>query len=983
MLSVLHGPFHPELEEAFLAQLRELKRGRPLAPVTVVTPSRRLSRHLAARVAEAFPAGFAAIRFHNLFSFARAIWDERPEPDVHFVWDALLLERVLIDLIQREFAGRPYLARALRMPGTARAILGAIKELRDAAVDPADALEAMKEGVLTGGEESVKLSELLSLHYHYSKELRKRKWRDRADIVVRATEIAAESPLLASQAGILYYGFYELVQTQLDLFKAVSAKFPVTAFYPYEDEPEYAFSRDFFQNVLGGEKRALPSDAPPLRGRVISASGMRDEVWGAAKEILRLRDEGIPFEEIGVVARTLDPYVELVESVFRQNCIPFTSSARRKLSLARELTLLSLADEDFPRDKVVDVFEGPDVPLWDLVTRALGIAGGRDEWEKRLLPWDRREFVVEQRGHPELRTLRVPAEKMSELVDVVRRLLADATGPESGSWKEHAAWARRLIGDRPELQQFAALDGVVAAPTGKDFREALREHLRDAKRPAGVENIRGVQVLDAMAARGLGFRAVVILGMNDRVWPRFILEDPFIPEGARQQMRFRLGNYLPLKLAGYDEEKLLFTMVTGAARDELVLFWQRSDAKGRVQVRSPFIEGWQSRSIPRRPLLKLKECRLEGLTLKEASVRSILLSPQARDRGLAAVGAFGWDAEAYRASSAYLRAIEVERAPGVRDGVVGALEPYWRALTQRGISPTSLETFSECPFRYYAQKVLELDPLEEPEAEMELSARETGTFYHLFLERFYRNYQGRPLPETLEAARDAFERTFRETCRDHEAKRTFRYAVLWEVERERLRGVLEAYVSHDLANREAFVPAFLEEPVEGTLDVPLGRHAGVRFMGYVDRLDVHPSGAFRVLDYKRAGTERYKWSMEKGILDSARYFQPPIYFLLAERLLRSKDMHPVRDASSSGYVFLEDLARGEGRTELWLKGSFWEREAEFARLLERHLDAIADGVFHIREGDHCRNCEFSVACRRKHQPTRWRALRAARKDEKA
>jgi len=59
---------------------------------------------------------------------------------------------------------------------------------------------------------------------------------------------------------------------------------------------------------------------------------------------------------------------------------------------------------------------------------------------------------------------------------------------------------------------------------------------------------------------------------------------------VRRQLKFRLGNNLPLKLAGYEEERLLFTLACESAREELMIVWQRSDEKGRVQVRSPFVE---------------------------------------------------------------------------------------------------------------------------------------------------------------------------------------------------------------------------------------------------------------------------------------------------------------------------------------------------------------------------------------------------------
>jgi len=54
-------------------------------------------------------------------------------------------------------------------------------------------------------------------------------------------------------------------------------------------------------------------------------------VWAAAKKILEWRGEGVPFEDMGVVARNLEPFVGALDAVFRDNRIPFSSSARRPI----------------------------------------------------------------------------------------------------------------------------------------------------------------------------------------------------------------------------------------------------------------------------------------------------------------------------------------------------------------------------------------------------------------------------------------------------------------------------------------------------------------------------------------------------------------------------------------------------------------------------------------------------------------------------
>ena len=99
---------------------------------------------------------------------------------------------------------------------------------------------------------------------------------------------------------------------------------------------------------------------PPGREiRFFNASGRRDEVWYAAKEILKLVEkEGYRFRDIAVVARSLDEYGPVVKEVFGENAVPFVSSCQVSLNryplvkVIREL--ISLPDSKFLWSAVMD-----------------------------------------------------------------------------------------------------------------------------------------------------------------------------------------------------------------------------------------------------------------------------------------------------------------------------------------------------------------------------------------------------------------------------------------------------------------------------------------------------------------------------------------------------------------------------------------------------------------------------------------------------
>ena len=64
-----------------------------------------------------------------------------------------------------------------------------------------------------------------------------------------------------------------------------------------------------------------------------------------------------------------------------------------------------------------------------------------------------------------------------------------------------------------------------------------------------------------MAARGVAFRALYVLNLNEKVFPRHIREDAFLRDRTRRFFEVDLGFKIQEKLAGYDEEKLLFTLL--------------------------------------------------------------------------------------------------------------------------------------------------------------------------------------------------------------------------------------------------------------------------------------------------------------------------------------------------------------------------------------------------------------------------------------
>ncbi len=965
VMDLVTGPFRPSLEQAFKETFGRLRGRDPLAPLAVVAPSKRVADRLKELALEAIPDGFAAVRFHNLFSFARAIYEEAFPPAAGFrlLLDPLVPRRLLGAILRRHFKEERYLSRAAIDPG---ALLAVIDELKSAAVKPDHALKALAFEDL-GWEDAPKLAELLSLYKRASEELQRRKIHLRADVVRLAADAAPRSALLGSFAHVLYYGFYDLDQNQLDLLREVRRRVPVTLFFPYEESPQHAYSAEFLKTIIAPmSESSLALDAKVPRPRIsqVAASGAHDEVWAAAKEVLRLADRGVPHSQIAVVARTLEPYAGLIESVFREHQLPFTSSAKRRLDRdpAIKAARLLFSIGDFDRGRVMDLVRSPffkraggDPELWDLASRLMGIGHGAGAWGERLGAVAGKDYVQKRGERAGEKDFVLPASEVAFFWRAVRGLL-DADPPPSG-WKGFSKWAlerhRKFLktDERVEaaIESLAELEGLAVDDPLAALLDVLGEMTEplgwQAGLPAGGRAKAGVQVLDAMAARGLSFRALIVLGMNERVFPRFILQDPFIRDSVRSRIEHRLGCRMTPKVKGYEEERLLFALLM-ASSNEIVLSHQRSDERGRVQVRSPFLPKGDPRSIPRRPAERLRSEPLELLTPREASLRT--------GQGEAVGRAMGWNVSMLVDATSVLRKIESRGPLTEHDGVVDA-GAYWNSVASYGLSPTPLERLSECPFRFFAQQMLRLEELVEPEGEDMLSPLEIGHLYHDVLERFHK--RGDDLDGRLEKSFAEFQKT-----------RSIRYPVLWEVEKGRIAEAVRALVRLD--DLETFKPHSFERELKAEIPIEVGGRKTVTFRGFVDRLDLSATNAFRVIDYKKS-RGKYGWIMKTGVFEKGRYLQPPIYFLLALHAL-GRDKKVDLENSKFSYYFIEEALEGE-TWEMELTGEMWKEYPKFEAHLKRILEQIPRGEFAISPGDHCRSCELGTVCRKSHLPTRIRA----------
>jgi len=1057
MLTIVTGPFQPDLETALVSQVRSFKQENPLAPLAIIVPSQQLVRRV--KWLLAIEQGLALLDVHVLTFHQLAVTVLRDaDLSVPTPVSGAFREELLRYLVDRGVPGADVFQGQRGMRGLWTGLWATIQDLKEARVDPSAVLSALEEGRLAT-DDPTRLAALLRLHAAVLEVDKGLRLADPDDLAALAIERVPESPFLKRMSRLCYYGFYDLTQGQLDFFKAVAAGYPTTVFFPLRREAlAYQFAQRFFEAYIQGlattrvegdpTRSALPTPtsaslademSPAVRAtyRIVSAIGPEDEVAAAAKEILRLiEDERVDPMEIGVVARTLDVYLPVVRRVFEENKVPFACPAGEPLIheplVKTIIRFLRLPVDCFPRPAVVDILTSPAyrVPLtptgtesasrprpdlWDWATRRLGIIRGNPE-DGSLGDWRRLERAARTGlnvpGDEDMEKLHraIAPAQLALLFDLVKQLHDELSSlPAHGGWKEYRDAFLRLIpmsfnlpgwesgeaGTHEERVQLAVKECLLSVADLDLLQEEIpladwvAHVIRVLERsPAPSENLDlpGVQVLDAMGARGVPFRALFVIGLNEKAFPRFVQEDAFLRDADRESLARDLGYKIPRKLEGFDEERLLFALLLRSAKTRLYLSYQRADRDGRTMVPSGYLAemapqiGETEWLIKRRPTERWADRPFHWnvLTPREAGLQMIL---EAGDRASRVL------------SPSLTRCIRLQQAPelfeqGLKaladlesmkpaltpfDGLVGSGLSHWRMLEKQGVSPTSLERYAQCPFKYFAEKVLRLDPLGTPESLTALDARAYGDLCHGILRVFYERLHesGVSMAEVsvakvdaclAEAAAEAFAR--------FEATEPVGFPLLWELAREDITALVRTFIQDDLEELRVsgYRPSLFEVEVTGRFGAALPEglnHVPVR--GRIDRVDIrreHGQAHVRVVDYKY--TESNAPRLEDRDLVTAalrgKRLQPPLYLLAAGDVLGTEQAVP----DSSALYFLAPYWQDGPVVRKTLTA--WCGEGTVQVI----LDGIRGGRFFILPDDYCKYCEFSSVCRRTHHPTKWR-----------
>ena len=994
---VFDGSYHA-LEERLFDLIDSIRKEGQILQLTVLAPSSLVVKNLKKQSAERFPNGLLGVHYATFFQYAL---DLARKDGKAYIESPLFFEQLVLQWIKQ--ANAQNLRGLAPTYESASALLGAIYDLKESAIDtdPSVLIERLRDVVeqYERGIEETKLTAFDILKFglvqsafqYYESELEKLRILDMPGVY-----LAAKKHVRANEC-IIVFGFYDMTQSQADLIGEMCKRCHVNLFVPYgKDQDTWRYGdwfRNTFVNMITKSAEHLDDNNVLLNPVIHNAAGEHDEIWFCAKEIRKLIDQGCPPSEIALVSRTQEPYLKHIEPLFTEHKIPFElkgGSPILEFPLAKVIRLFTRSKTDlYARSSIIEIilhplFSGPkDRKHWNLLTRALHIVRG-DDWEK-LGRYAATGYLVragDENGEGS-GELKISSGTVTSLINVVKSI-TDLAWPVTASWSEHVAVFKEAIlkcfdfsGALDEenrvldevqriLESISELDRFGKIVTHEEFIEAFERELQRRTIPRNSQG--GVMAVDAMAARGLTFRHVFLVGVNARTFPRFIVEEPFLSDALRREVLRVTGHHISVRTDGYDEERLLFHLIRAGAKKQFICIYQRADSSGRLKDPSPYLRDFLPldlrlvSAVPAKPRLKIMKVQIRTpheWCLVQNDVANALRS-------------FRFDANLYKRAVDYLNEIESRLASGKFEGITGPLKDI-----KTEFSATRLENYGTCPFKYFVDKVLQLTPFEEQFEEEDLATFEIGTFMHKILCFLYqklagKNFDSKYLSSILEEA-------VAEASVEFQNETGIKFVGPFAARRDQIVRQIKAYAEWDINNLGEWLPTWFEEGVS----VEIG---DLRIKGRLDRIDKRQkSSDVRVIDYKRKYNDHYNPSFSTQALKGKK-LQAPVYMKLAQIIA---EKHGSEDASVKEAAFhfianydLEDPSDDKIRTKHLVKemsqASYAESYDEVMNVIKTFVDMIKGGYFFIspddRSNGHCNWCNFRSICRKNHGWLRKKCL---------
>lgn len=566
---------------------------------------------------------------------------------------------------------------------------------------------------------------------------------------------------------------------------------------------------------------------------------------------------------------------------------------------------------------------------WEEIIIEAAVLGGADRWERRLSGLEReyaarlRSLETEDPTAPQAEALRRDIKRLAELrsfaIPVITALQELNNAATWQAWLDRLDRLARqtLKSPRRVLRALADLRpmGHVGPVAYADVIMVLTDRLTTLERPQPSHRYGHVLIAPLEYARGRTFRTVFVPGVAERAFPQRPREDPLLLDRVRA--------YLPERMIRQEDrsrhERLLLQLAAGAASERLILSYSRMDVReARPRVSSFYaldVVRAASGGIPDYEAVEARAWAAAGATMAWPAPASAADAIDALEYDLATLRPLLLhpDPAVVRGRANYLvqlhpmvgRALRTRRARwaegwGAGDGFLDVSDTVRATLTNlslrsRPYSPSGLQHFAACPYRFYLSAILRLRTREEPERIEVLDPLTRGTLVHEIYAAVLRQLQADRLlpigPKRLHEARSVADRVLSNVATRAHDDLAPAIELVWDTAIAAIRTDMQIWLGQLADISDEWLPTYFElgfgvqdradlDPASSVEPVVIAE--GFQLRGSIDLVEqsLH-TAQIRVRDYK-IGQDSTKKTLVVG---NGEVLQPTLYALAAERAL--------------------------------------------------------------------------------------------------
>lgn len=634
------------------------------------------------------------------------------------------------------------------------------------------------------------------------------------------------------------------------------------------------------------------------------------------------------------------------------------------------------------------------VPIgWEKLLVDAAVIGGHPRWARRLrglraeLQAQLRNLDKEDQSHRPHIQRRIEQLTLLEhfslpLIDVLGALPQTA---HWGEWIERLSTLAQMALRRPEsvlsvLSELTPMSEVGPAALDEVY-DVLSEKLGLLRAEPPKHRYGHVFVGSIDEARGRNFDVVFLPGLAEGLFPRRSLEDPLLLD----EHRLNLNAGLDTQDQRVARERMLLRSAAASATDRIVVSYPRMDvtqARSRVpsfyalevlraaEGRLPSLREFRERAATGAPSrLDWPAPTDPAIAIDDAEYDLASLQAALKLRGAQAKGSARYLVEVNESLARSLRTRgrrwrnRWTSADGIVDPDPATLTVLRsHLLTERSYSPSSLQQFAACPYRFLLQAIFQFRSREIPVPLEQMDPLTRGALFHdVQFELFRKLKEASLLPITsarLAKTLDLADQVLDRVAAKFEDDLAPAIPRVWKSEVEDLRTDLRGWLQQVAGTPPDWLPLHFEFSFGLTPDEHRDPSStrneatildGIRLRGAIDLIEKHAArDALRVTDHKTGKAPQNRPQYVGG----GATLQPLLYALAAEQLLQQ----PVE----SGSLFFCTQRGDFSEVSIPLDA---QSRARLARVLHTIDRFVAEGFLPAApQTGACAICDYRPVC---------------------